>query len=72
MSRLLVLLAAFAACAGLSTSLAENPSTPETQLLAIQKLADGLRYQQGEVTLKGGLAKINVPVEFSLHRRRGH
>jgi uncharacterized membrane-anchored protein len=64
MSRLLVLLTAFAACAGLSTSLAENPSTPETKLLAIQKLADGLRYQQGEVTLKGGLAKINVPSNF--------
>ena len=30
----------------------------------MQKLADGLNYQKGEVTLKGGLAKIRVPEEF--------
>ena len=29
-----------------------------------QKLADGLNYQKGEITLKGGLAKIRVPEEF--------
>ena len=29
-----------------------------------QKLADGLNYQKGEITLKGGLAKIHVPEEF--------
>lgn len=49
---------------GLTTSLAENPSTPESRILEIKKLADGLHYKDGEVTLKGGLAKINVPAEF--------
>ncbi len=29
-----------------------------------QKIADGLNYQKGEITLKGGLAKIRVPEEF--------
>ena len=29
-----------------------------------QKLADSLNYQKGEITLKGGLAKIHVPEEF--------
>lgn len=30
----------------------------------LQKLADGLKYQQGEITLRGGVAKIVVPAEF--------
>jgi len=64
MLRLHLLLAAFLACAGISTLRAENPQTPEAGMLALQKLADGLHYKQGEVTLKGGLAKINVPAEF--------
>ncbi len=29
-----------------------------------QKVADGLKYQQGEINLRGGLAKISVPSEF--------
>lgn len=28
------------------------------------KLAEGLKYEQGEITLKGGLAKIQVPEQF--------
>lgn len=30
----------------------------------MQQLSDGLNYQKGEITLKGGLAKIHVPEDF--------
>jgi len=29
-----------------------------------EKLAQGLNYQHGEITLEGGIAKLNVPAEF--------
>jgi uncharacterized membrane-anchored protein len=43
---------------------ADAPPAPEARLAEAQKLADGLRYKQGEITLRNGLAKINVPAEF--------
>lgn len=43
---------------------ADTPDTPETRLLALKKLADGLHFQQGEINLRGGLAKITVPAGF--------
>ncbi len=43
---------------------AADPATPEAGMEAARKLADGLRYQQGEITLRDGLAKISVPSEF--------
>ena len=50
-------------------ALATSPFTQAQQDEAAQreqlrKLADGLNYQKGEITLKGGLAKIRVPEEF--------
>lgn len=36
----------------------------EMTLPEARKLADGLKYQHGEVTLKGGLAKFNLTPEF--------
>ncbi len=33
-------------------------------LAAAKKIVDSLNYQQGEISLKDGLAKINVPAEF--------
>ncbi len=63
MSRLSLLFAAFLAFTGLTALGAPNPEASD-RMLAAKKLADGLRYQQGEVTLKGGLAKINVPADF--------
>jgi uncharacterized membrane-anchored protein len=64
LSRWSVLCAVALVFSGLITSHAANPPTPESHLLEIKKLADGLQYKQGEVTLKNGLAKINVPAEF--------
>jgi uncharacterized membrane-anchored protein len=43
---------------------ADTPDTSETRLLALKKLADGLHFQQGEINLHGGLAKIKVPTGF--------
>ena len=49
-------------------ALAASPFAQEPDKAAqrekAQKLADGLNYQKGEITLKGGLAKIRVPEEF--------
>lgn len=49
-------------------ALAATPFAQEPDKAALrekaQKLADGLNYQKGEITLKGGLAKIRVPEEF--------
>ncbi|RYD76989.1 MAG: DUF2167 domain-containing protein [Verrucomicrobiaceae bacterium] len=33
-------------------------------LAAAKKIVDSLDYQQGEISLRGGLAKLNVPAEF--------
>src|SRR5882757_8666954 len=67
MSRSSLCLAIFLVCAGFSPLHAQNPeATPEQEgrMRVAKKLADGLHYKQGEVILKGGLAKINVPAEF--------
>jgi uncharacterized membrane-anchored protein len=45
---------------------AQTP-TPEEEAAfheKAQKLLDGLNFQKGEISLKGGLAKIHVPEEF--------
>lgn len=55
---LLVLLALVA------SPFAQNQPDQVAQREKMQKLADGLNYQKGEITLKGGLAKIRVPEEF--------
>ena len=55
---LLVLLALTA------TPFAQDQPDKTAQREKRQKLADGLNYQKGEITLKGGLAKIRVPEEF--------
>jgi len=43
---------------------ADAPASPEDRLAAAQKVADGLHYQQGEITLRNGLAKINLSPNF--------
>jgi uncharacterized membrane-anchored protein len=43
---------------------ATPPPSPADRLAAAQKLAAGLHYQQGEITLKNGLAKIKLPDGF--------
>lgn len=43
---------------------AADPSTREERIAAMQKLADGLHYQHGDIALRGGLAKIHVPETF--------
>ena len=57
-SAILAVLLALAA-----TPFAQEPDKAAAREKA-QKLADGLNYQKGEITLKGGLAKIRVPEEF--------
>jgi uncharacterized membrane-anchored protein len=58
--RLLGLLILGAACA-----LADSPPPDRVARLAeYRKLADGLKYQQGEIVLRGGIAKIKLPTEF--------
>jgi uncharacterized membrane-anchored protein len=50
--------------------LAQNEPTPEQieKYKAVQqKLADGLKPQQGEVTLPGGIAKVTVPESLSYY-----
>lgn len=39
----------------------DKPTDRKAELV---KLAQGLKYQQGEINLKGGLAKLQVPKEF--------
>ncbi|MEP6673145.1 MAG: DUF2167 domain-containing protein [Chthoniobacter sp.] len=46
---------------GLPLGRAENPTPREARLAEIKKLADGLNYQHGEITLRGGLARIKMP-----------
>ncbi|MCE9609583.1 MAG: DUF2167 domain-containing protein [Chthoniobacter sp.] len=49
----------------LTTSLfAQDPADETAARAKMQKVADGLNYQKGEITLRGGLAKIHVPEEF--------
>ena len=55
---ILLVLLAFAA-----SPFAQEPDKAALREKA-QKLADGLNYQKGQITLKGGLAKIHVPEEF--------
>ena len=43
---------------------ADIPPSDEARFAEAQKLADGLHFKQGEITLRNGLAKINVPAEF--------
>lgn len=45
---------------------ADTPPSAEaaSRLIAIRKLADGLKLQQGEVVLRGGVAKIALPAGF--------
>ena len=65
MTRLSLLFAAFLTFAGAFSLCAQNPEATNDQIQAqLHKLAEGLHYKQGEVTLKNGLAKINVPADF--------
>jgi uncharacterized membrane-anchored protein len=57
---LVALLVAFA----LASLRAEDPPSVESRLAAAQKLAEGLDYQDGEIALRDGLAKIKLPPEF--------
>jgi uncharacterized membrane-anchored protein len=55
----LVLLTTFA-CARLVVA-QDEPKIPAE----LRQLVDGLKYQQGEITLRGGIAKLTVPKEFN-------
>jgi uncharacterized membrane-anchored protein len=57
-------LAALLLAAGLGSVCADAPASPADRMAAAQKLADGLHYQQGEITLQSGLAKIKLPPGF--------
>lgn len=57
MIRRLALLAAL--CAASLLTAAAAPEAPD-----LQKLADSLKFQQGEIDLRNGLAKITVPSTF--------
>ena len=37
---------------------------PAARLAAARKLADGIKYQKGDIILKGGVAKISIPEDF--------
>ncbi len=66
MLRLITPLVAAAFCLA-QIALAAAPSStsnPEEELAAAKRLADGLKYRQGEITLKDGLAKIKLPETF--------
>ena len=43
---------------------ADAPGSAEERIAAAQKLADGLHYREGEIALRNGLAKINLPADF--------
>jgi uncharacterized membrane-anchored protein len=58
--RLLGLFVLGAVCALADTT----PSDPAARLAEMRKLADGLKYQQGEIVLRGGVAKIKLPADF--------
>lgn len=63
-------LAWLALCAQVPLHAAENPAPPAApdpaaRQAAAQKLIDGLKPQHGEITLRGGIAKIKLPETFS-------
>lgn len=43
---------------------APPPQDEAGRIAAARKLADGLKYQEGEITLRGGIAKIALPAGF--------
>ncbi len=47
-----------------TASLHAASEAPETRFAEAKKLIDGLRFQQGEIHLRGGLATIKVPERF--------
>jgi uncharacterized membrane-anchored protein len=50
----------------LATVVGAQEAPDESAIRAImEKVAKGLKYQHGEITLSGGQAKINVPADFS-------
>lgn len=51
-------------CTALLGAVQAAPASREERMAEAQKLADGLHYQQGEITLSGGLAKIKLPDNF--------
>jgi uncharacterized membrane-anchored protein len=65
MIRLPLIFAAVLTFVGSLPLCAQNPEPTDAQAQEqLHKLAEGLHYKQGEITLKNGLAKINVPAEF--------
>src|SRR6478735_8535047 len=49
-------------CSALTASI--HAETPEEEMAGLYKLAEKLDYQQGDITLRGDLAHLNVPEEF--------
>jgi uncharacterized membrane-anchored protein len=48
-----------------SSGFGQAPAPSRAEKIAeIKRLAEGLQYRQGQITLKNGLAKINVPPSF--------
>lgn len=43
---------------------ADSPEASEQDLAAARKIIDGLKFQQGHIVLKEGLASLNVPEAF--------
>ena len=43
---------------------ADAPSTQEDRIARLKQIANNLRYQQGEINLRSGLAKLSVPQNF--------
>src|ERR1051326_1087564 len=41
-----------------------KPEDEAARIAAVQKFAAGLKYQEGEIILRGGLAKITLPAGF--------
>jgi len=56
-----LLLAGFAALTGLARAQTDTNALPPQ----IVKLLNDLKYQQGEIDLRGGLATLTVPKEFN-------
>ena len=44
---------------------AQDDTNELAQIAKIKQLVNSLKYQQGEIDLRGGLAKLNVPKEFN-------
>ncbi|MEA3208059.1 MAG: hypothetical protein QOE70_1116 [Chthoniobacter sp.] len=47
-----------------ATAAPETPEAMAGRFAEMKKLADSLHYQQGQIELRNGLAKINVPASF--------